>query len=329
MVFRLLTLNEADIVSGGLSFQGLSDWNFRGVSLSHMSADEQVAAVNLSIIEFAQAHPIARETDPSFPQIDPEIYASLNEIDRQEILNDVSNWMGSLLATYDNQFRDDSNSSYHDAADNYAQFSAYDAASYYDALEMQHTQKQLSDSFSKVIDLIEAFIAAGGESLSAESTSALEKIGLNIPNINQIQKDTAIREQNFCNTDPYYRALISSSNFSAIESALIQQSKSTADRAGNLGVEFASIYFENWGDGGTFSKPFTSYLSDRVWINDSDMFSFIRGWGDVIVHTHFDARAGLSGSDRSMALKWGVRMMAIDFTAPGGTTYYCYIPEKQ
>jgi len=93
------------------------------------------------------------------------------------------------------------------------------------------------------------------------------------------------------------------------------------------GHEYAINYY----GGGNWSSPYTSSDRDTVIFSPLDFFNLFFGWADVTLHTHFDSVAGLSPGqkgDIGMANRHNMPVVAVDYTQPNGTQYYCYNPNS-
>ena len=170
----------------------------------------------------------------------------------------------------------------------------------------------------------EAQAKAGAISLwvSAQISSQLDSFAksVGLPNFAEMQRLASIQQQQACQVDPVFTAMMSSSNFTSTMNNLISLSKSSE-------YEYAINYY---GDG-HWSSPYTSESPYRVIFSPFDFFNLFFGWADVAVHTHFNSEAGLSlgeKGDIGMANRQNMPVMAVDFTQPNGTQYYCYNPNS-
>jgi hypothetical protein len=170
----------------------------------------------------------------------------------------------------------------------------------------------------------EAQAKAGFISLwaSAQAKEQLDSFAksVGLPNFPELQRQAAIHQQQTCQVDPTFTAMMSSSNFTSTMNNLISLSKSS-------GHEYAINYY----GGGNWSAPYTSSDPNTVIFSPLDFFNLFFGWADVAVHTHFNAQAGLSlgkTGDIGMANRQNMPAMAVDFTQPKGTQYYCYNPNS-
>lgn len=167
----------------------------------------------------------------------------------------------------------------------------------------------------------EAQAKAGAISLwvSTQVQSQLDSFAksVGLPNFAELQRQAAIQQQQTCQVDPTFTSMMSSSNFTSTMDNLISLSKSS-------GNEYAINYY----GGGNWSSPYTSGSPDRVIFSPLDLINLFFGRADVVIHTHFNSAAGLSGinGDIGMANRQNMPVVAVDFTQPGGTQYYCYNP---
>lgn len=154
--------------------------------------------------------------------------------------------------------------------------------------------------------------------VQSQLDSVAKSVGL--PNFAELQRQAAIQQQQTCLVDPTFTAMMKSSNFTSTMDNLISLSKSS-------GNEYAINYY----GGGNWSSPYTSGSPDRVIFSPFDLFNLFFGWADVVVHTHFNSAAGLSGrnGDIGMSNRQNTPVVAVDFTQPGGTQYYCYNPDSR
>lgn len=152
---------------------------------------------------------------------------------------------------------------------------------------------------------------------NAQLDSFAKSVGL--PNFDELQRLASIQQQQACQVDPTFIAMMSSSSFASTMSNLISLSKSS-------GYEYAINYY----GGGNWSSPYTSESPKEVIFSPFDFFNLFYGWADVVVHTHFNSVAGLSGKngDVGMADRQNMTVVAVDFTQPNGTQYYCYNPNS-
>lgn len=170
----------------------------------------------------------------------------------------------------------------------------------------------------------EAQAKAGAISLwvSAQISSQLDSFAksVGLPNFSEMQRLASIQQQQTCQVDPTFTAMMTSSNFTSTMNNLISLSKSS-------GYEYAINYY---GDG-NWSLPYTTRDPNTVVFSPFDFFNLFFGWADVAVHTHFNSEAGLSlgiSGDIGMANRQNMPVVAVDFTQPGGTQYYCYNPNS-
>ncbi len=170
----------------------------------------------------------------------------------------------------------------------------------------------------------EAQAKAGAISLwvSAQISSQLDSFAksVGLPNFAEMQRLASIQQQQACQVDPVFTAMMSSSNFTSTMNNLISLSKSSD-------YEYAINYY----GGGHWSSPYTSESPYRVIFSTLGFFNLFFGWADVAVHTHFNSEAGLSlgeKGDIGMANRQNMPVVAVDFTQPNGTQYYCYNPNS-
>jgi hypothetical protein len=154
--------------------------------------------------------------------------------------------------------------------------------------------------------------------VQSQLDSVAKSVGL--PNFAELQRQAAIQQQQTCLVDPTFTAMMNSSNFTSTMNNLISLSKSS-------GHEYQINYY----GGGHWSSPYTSGSPDRVIFSTFDLFNLFFGWADVVVHTHFNGVAGLSGrnGDIGMSNRQNTPVVAVDFTQPDGTQYYCYNPDSR
>ena len=138
----------------------------------------------------------------------------------------------------------------------------------------------------------------------------------------EAQRIAAPGQAETCAIDPLFANIINTDAFKAIEAQLISSSMAN-------GWEYAANYY----GGDNYSSIYTSRLSDAVMINNWRLWGGAYGFADILIHTHFNAEPGLSvvGSqnDINTSNVYNTPVMAIDFTAQGGTEYYCYNPSGQ
>lgn len=154
--------------------------------------------------------------------------------------------------------------------------------------------------------------------ISSQLDSFAKSVGL--PNFSEMQRLASIQQQQTCQVDPTFTAMMNSSNFTSTMNNLISLSKSS-------GNEYAINYY----GGGNWSSPYTSGDADTVIFSPFDFFNLFFGWADVVLHTHFNSVAGLSPGqkgDIGMANRQNMPVVAVDFTQPDGTQYYCYDPNS-
>lgn len=168
---------------------------------------------------------------------------------------------------------------------------------------------------------VEAQAQAAANSLwyAAQVNSQLDAFAksVGLPNFNELAKQAAAQQQQTCQVDPVFANMMASPSFAQAMNSIVSASKAS-------GFEYAINYY---GDG-HWSGVMTSNNPTYVNVTTSDIFNFFYGWADVVVHTHFDAQPGLSGvsGDIGWAERHDTPVMVIDYTASGGTQYYCYNP---
>jgi len=189
----------------------------------------------------------------------------------------------------------------------------YDSAD--DASFMSSYEVRAAEAVSWMIS--DSWAAQQHQENEKSALDALAK-SVGLPDFNELQRQAAMQQQQTCQTDPLFATMMQSPTFKAAMDRLIADSKAS-------GHEYAINYYGN----GNWSDTYTSREANYVNINKFDLFNFFRGWADVVIHTHFDAVAGLSpgvNGDIGASNRLGVPIVAVDYTQRTGTEYYCYNP---